>query len=163
MPAFQRYRTPEVDAEAALRYPQIEHLLTDDPNDGPWPPFAHSFHGKYGACWGEANSTFRAFQEYMIKLVTKDTDFPEALANFCAQPHERFDDDCDEPGVQRLEYRLASRGPGSEWASSLQRVFGQPCPEVWSIPSKEEIAYIKTCLGSYTYKYSFWERMKWRL
>ena len=163
MPAFQHYRTPEVDAEATLRYPQFGHLLSEpyDSNDYIWPPFAQSEHGIYGSCRGEANSTFRAFQEYMIKLVVKDTAFPEALASSCAQAHEPFDD--DEPGVQRQEYLLACRGPGSEWASSVQRVLRQPCPEVWSIPSKEEIAYIKTCLGSYTYENSFWERMKWRL
>ena len=101
---------------------------------------------------------FRAFQEYIIKLLTKDTDFPEALASFCAQTHEPPEH--DDPS---LEYRLANVGPGSEWASSLQRVLRQPCPETWSIPSKEEIACIKTCLGSYNYKHSFWERMKWRL
>ena len=163
VPAFQRYRTPELDAEAALRYPQFESLLSApvNPKDDIWPAFAYCWSGGYGSSWGEANSMFRAFQEYMLKLLTKDTDFPEALASFCAQTHERPDD--DEPSVEKNEWLLAGRGPGSEWASSLQRVLSQSCPEVWSIPSKDEIEYIKTCLGSYTYKYSFWERMKWRL
>ena len=77
-----------MDAEVALRYPQFESLLLppDTRNYREWPHFASCEQSLGASTWGEADSVFRAFQSYMIELLSKDTNFPETLAGFYDDP-----------------------------------------------------------------------------
>ena len=161
VPEFQGYKTPEVDAEAALRYPQFKSLLSEMDHEyeyWEYPPWAKRGEYMRGSSWGEADSVFRAFQEYMIKLVSKDTDFPEALAKYFDKPQQY-----PAPAQHGLGYDLWVMGHCFGPVANPPYVLRHPSPELWSIPSKEELVYMKTCLGSVTYRGSFWKRIKWRL
>ena len=160
VPEFQHYRTSNVDDEVALRYPQFKSLLSlpEDEAWYRWPPFAHCDQGLGGSSWGEADSVFRAFQDYMIHLVLRDTDFPEALANFFDEPH------IEPPDLRAWLYRFKAVTDGREFAHFLRRVLRRRSLDPWSIPSKEEFtAHVDTGLSPPLYEDNFWERVRWRL
>ena len=170
-PAFQHYKTSNLDTEVALKYPQFGPLLSMS-DDKPWHhpstelPFAHRGHCRQASSWGEASSVFRAFQDYMIYLLCRDTDFLETLANFYEL--HKF----SSPG--RLGW-LSATGldtDSRELAAFLRLTFHQPGPEPWSIPSKMEFAHIKKTMESLNLgrvdgylidEAGYWERVRWRL
>ncbi|KAL9023515.1 MAG: hypothetical protein Q9196_007154, partial [Gyalolechia fulgens] len=83
-PEFLRYKTSDVDAEIALRYPPFEPLLHQLYDlDGSHHHGIQTVRdgGSLGSSWGQPDSVFRAFQRDMIELLSRDTDFPDALAN----------------------------------------------------------------------------------
>ena len=81
-PTLLHYRTPDVNAKLALRYPQFAPMLQPTQQvavSGLKPCFSSSLHA---SGWGEAESLFIAFQSHMIELLSTGTDFREALLNF---------------------------------------------------------------------------------
>ena len=82
---FRHYLSANLKAKVLLKFPQFELLFHN--------PFFENHllrtaqatfterHGK-GSSWGEANSTYHAFQHYMIELLSRDTDFVETLAKY---------------------------------------------------------------------------------
>ena len=83
-PMFHHYLSPEIQANVTLRFPQFEYLLRlvfDDNPSRNWHPLRP---GPYmnGHSWGEAHSSFRDFQDYLIELLSSQTDYPQALGLF---------------------------------------------------------------------------------
>ena len=162
VPGFQHYRTLDLDAEVALRYPQFKSLLSLPMKETAyrWPPFALGNQGLGGSSWGEADSVFRAFQGFMIHLVSRDTDLPEALAEF----FETQTEPQDPHDLRGWLYRLSATTDRREWASFLRRVLRRRSLDPWIIPSKEELAaHVDTGLSPPIYEGGFWERVRWRL
>lgn len=151
-PTFHPYKTRDVDAKVALRYPQFESLLHLLHDPGEW---LFMIDTDCRCCsWGEAHSAFRGFQDYMIELLSKDTDFPEALANF----YYGLSRGTDIP-------RALGHSHDDRWrerASFVRSALFLSSPEPWTIPSEEDLAQMDATLSPSPRRDNFWERVKWR-
>ena len=115
---------------------------------------------------------FRAFQGYLVELLSRDTEFPEALANlYDRYPLGIYNGDRIDhfPDLDLLdEHDRASAEKSQRYAreraSFLRSKLLLSIPEPWTIPSEDELAQIYTTLGpSYHYHESnSWERVQWR-
>ena len=186
---LRRYKTPEVDAKLALRFPQFQSLLRQplEHSSCIHPDFSVDFNisNDIMCCsWGEARSVFRAFQGYMIELLTSGTDFLEALANFYDVPEEIDDSyinnadhlDQDSQAWRDAQQEIFAKHEqlhGRESLSFLRSVPLLSVPEPWTIPSKDEFAQmdkilgqslyeVRTSFNSYTANLACWERVRWR-
>ena len=164
-PAYLRYITPELLAKVALKYPRFEPLLqlvhtseeyvrTNNPliKEGVY----------YGSSWGEADSMFRDFQDYLIELLSKDTDFFKTYANSC----DRLLRITDEP--RRYQYRVGHTYPrnGDQcWSDRVSFVRSEHLSinlKPWSIPTEHEQAQMRTLQGISSSRGNLWKRLRWR-
>ena len=153
-PAMQRFRTPEMDSKLADRFPRLEPLLHQ-------PPLPSSFVSVFAvdmfrSSWGEPASMYRAFQTYMLELVSKDSDFAEALAEFYhgyVRSMDEFEDDASED--RPTEEMIASWNRNSlelslkesrEKADLVRNGILLSGPEAWAIPSEDRVWEIKKIL-----------------
>ncbi|KAL8758320.1 MAG: hypothetical protein Q9199_001576 [Rusavskia elegans] len=145
---LRRYQTPDVNAKLALKYPVC-----------PVAPLVSRAVGKpsllwESPCWGEADSEFLAFQSYMIELLSTDTDFLEALADFYKTRYTKMLDDpkgslylpvVDEDSRAQREELLRylvekEQKTRRERALFFRSVLSASSPEPWIIPSQKELA-----------------------
>lgn len=155
---LRRYQTPDVNAKLALKYPPFAPLLCQ-----PYDQLAcFNIASEPASSWGEADSSFIAFQSYMIELLSTDTDFREALANFYEKDYARtvpsvFANNPEvwlwegEDARERDEYIRShaeqSQQTGREEASLLRSVLSMSSPDPWMIPSDDELAELNTSAG----------------
>ncbi|KAI4118026.1 MAG: hypothetical protein LQ345_001826 [Seirophora villosa] len=189
---FHRYKTPDVDAKVALAYPQFESLLCQM-YDAKWSRHLISAavgKGGRGSSWGEADSAFRALQRHMIELLSRDTEFPEALASFndYLVRHPPYDPnlhvfeevwDAEERARCKKAYLEEQQQYGREKSSLLRSGLLQSGPEAWHIPSEDELTEIHKSMGLSYREYAqarldlpqssssaaeseAWERVHWR-
>ncbi|KAL8840901.1 MAG: hypothetical protein Q9170_001165 [Blastenia crenularia] len=136
-PTLRQYKTLDVDAKVALRYPQLQPLL-QEPYDLRFKHSRLAFKGCISSSWGVADSVFRAFQGYLLELLSADTNFPEALVN----SYHTF---LEPAGTDVPEDKRRELAQGR--ASFLRNVLFLPSPEPWMIPSEDELAQFYTSLG----------------
>lgn len=154
-PSMQRFRTSEMDSKLAIRYPRLEPLLRQPPD-----LYLHDGMrdmGLWYGSWGEAPSMYRAFQTYMLQLVSKDSEFAEALAQFEDNYIHHMDHFEEDPIDERpTEDRIALMNQEileltqQKWRKRADRVRNGILlsdPEVWAIPSKVQFSEIATSFG----------------
>ncbi|KAL8690126.1 MAG: hypothetical protein Q9218_004358 [Villophora microphyllina] len=151
-PTISLYHTPDMDVKLLLRFPQFE----------PWLQLLRKLQGSGisdGSCRGfltdcpwpdVVDSAFRDFQGYMIELLSRDTDFPEALAKF-------YDAQAQ---VLRSVYRINRLH--QNMATFLNSTLLWSGPEPWTIPSDEELARADEILGPPPWTCSLSKRVRWR-
>ena len=164
---YHRFKTPDLDAKAALRYPQFEPLLhvVRDRRYGQSPLCEPS--GWING-WGAAESTFRGFENYLLELLSEETEYLETSIDLYDR---KFGDYAN---FRLLESRDDLRpGPEpnwgyfdneSEWNSRhvglLRSRYLFSSPQPWSIPSAEELAQMR--LMEEPREEKFRERVRWR-
>ena len=165
-PRLHCYKTPDIDAKVVLRYPQFEPLLHLMHHTGGGKPLLETGSDSYHVSWGEARSQFCEFQDYMIELLARDTDYVETLANFYEGIYQfRESTHYDMQGlIKPMRPIPALRESIDINRATLCRsgLLVEPKPEPWAIPSDEEIVRMDTTLGPSERSSSFWERVKWR-
>lgn len=149
---YRHYMTSDLTAKVALRYPQFAPLLQLIHNEG-----------GYRDCWlgclevsictsyGEASSTFREFLDYLIELLSRDTDFFKVYA-----------DSCDRLSGEPTYSHPDGQPKFSDRASFLRSEHLLSKPEPWSIPTEDERARMSTLKGVTSCEGDFWKRIKWR-
>lgn len=138
VPTLRQYRTANIDAKLAVRYPQFEPLLglPYDDISSFWKRQTFNARvgtGGMGSTWGEADSMFRAFQRYMLEILCRDGLFLEALF-----------ESCDEQIALTEAYNQLYHRQNSLFVRGELLLFG---PEAWITPSEDELAQIHTSLG----------------
>ena len=165
-PRLHRYKTEDIDAKVVLQYPQFEPLLHLMHHTGEGKPLLEIGSDSYHLSWGKAPSQFYEFQDYVIELLARDTDYVETFANFYEGIYQfRDSSHYDAQGlVNPLRPIPALRDSIDVNRATLCRsgLLVKPKPEPWAIPSDEEIIRMDTTLcpsGRYS---NFWDRVKWR-
>ncbi|KAL8880190.1 MAG: hypothetical protein Q9198_002350 [Flavoplaca austrocitrina] len=163
-PTLSHYRTADVNAKLAFRYPQFAPMLQPAQEvafSGLKPCFSSSLHA---SGWGEAESLFVAFQSHMIELLSTNNGFREALVNFYEKEYAaaRERDFAagrstvnDHPGLgederakREREDRLEYHGKiGRDKASMVRRALSMPSPDPWMIPTDSELAQMNMKAG----------------
>ena len=106
-PQFQHYVSAELVAKVSNRFPRLGSLFHE--------PFHHhrvfrpnfTYGPGRGSCWGEAKSTYRTLQHFILNLLASETDFIETLANYY-EDHQRVRDEW-----------VAERDEPIEWDSEI--------------------------------------------
>ena len=160
-PSMQRFKTPGMDSKLAIKYPQFEPLLRQPPN-----PNLHEdkfdIPHKFCNSWGEATSMYSAFQTHMLELVAKDPEFANAIAkfdDFSPRPLEDSEDEYDSSDDITPEAKVKKKISWNEEDLELNRKQWRKRadlvrkgvllsgPEVWTIPSEDQVAELEKILG----------------
>ena len=156
-PRFHGYMTPELLAKVADSYPQFEPLLQlahDPPRtkfDGH--PLVGDLEIGNGSIWGEPGSTFRAFQDHLIELLSKHTDFSEAYASVCDDYSKHSKQPCrlggpyNTTGQNRLHVGASGINSWSDRASFVRSKHLLSSLRPWSIPTEQEHTGMSTLKG----------------
>ena len=137
-PEFHHFVTPDLQAAVALRYPQLECMFhefrkiinSDDWGQLKlWSPFCKPYEEACSS-YGEADSFFRGFQDYILQILFKDTTFHAALLEYCGID-----------SGERIFSMSSGRTGFRETMAHLLRIgSGIPILDPWSIPSERELA-----------------------
>ncbi|KAL8957473.1 MAG: hypothetical protein Q9183_006049, partial [Haloplaca sp. 2 TL-2023] len=183
-PPLAHYRTPAIDTELTLRYPQFAPLLRLPNNVR-----RYSYLSGSNGCpssYGEPHSLFSAFQDYMIRLLSNDPDFRGDVVKFfgtefasyqpgpfadpaTALPMHGVAREDDRPGHEGERFKSYQQN-GLEYASHIRSVLSMPHPEPWMIPSDDEMSQMNASIddfGAYTHNWKdhpggVVDRIRWR-
>ena len=104
---------------------------------------------------------FRDFQDYLIELLSKDTDFFKTYPNSCDLLRIT-----DEP--LRYQYRVGHSYPRNSdqcWSDRASFVRSEHLSinlKPWSIPTEHEQAQMRTLQGVSSSRGNLWKRIRWR-
>ncbi|KAL6720944.1 hypothetical protein ACLMJK_000044 [Lecanora helva] len=129
-------------AKISLKYPEFAPLLHPNPQ---WEePYERQRQRRFtvhyasaSSSWGQADSLFREFRDYLIELLSKDPDFSD----------------------NRI-YSNRRLSPSCASFARSEHLFFSPDP--WSIPTEHERARISTLEENPHRDNSFWKRVRWR-
>ena len=159
--------TPELHAKINFQYPQFEYLLhlVHGAERGHWHPL-RKWSPSSCSTWGEADSSFRDFQDYLIEYLSRDTDFPEALATLYESKPEiamdvSYDDDVSEATDVKLWIVNHYGYSCYNWPVGLRSGHPMSKIEPWSIPSDHELSQFNIPVR-FRDQNDFWQRVKWR-
>ena len=116
---------------------------------GLWSPFSKPYEDACSS-YGEADSLFRGFQDYILQILLKDTTFYAALLDYYANYLRggRFYPWCG-------RYRF-----GSAMAQLLGTGYGIPIFNSWSTPSEPELAKMDQSADPHPLKHEMWRCLK---
>ncbi|KAL8872951.1 MAG: hypothetical protein Q9174_001513 [Haloplaca sp. 1 TL-2023] len=179
-PPLAHYRTPSIDAELTLRYPQLAPVL-HLPN--------HMRRGYTHLCeparsdsstYGEPDSLFSAFQDNMIHLLSETPGFRGDVVNFldtefASHVHVNGQLDMSE---ELRDFRAAFKADriegdkqtGRNYASHVRSVLSMSHPQPWTIPSIDEMSRLHASACQSDGQFETWgqdydgvvDRIRWR-
>ena len=140
------FKSKAVDAKIIQRYPQFESLLPGLR----WRTPLGTVSDRFPDDWGVAESYFRGFQDYVIELLSKETDFINTYVDFCDRKQR---DNC---------YNKKHAFCRPELVPFVRSGFLLSSPKPWTIPSDDELAQLDDVRADSFRESPIWKRVKWR-
>jgi len=140
------FKSKDVDAKITQRYPQFKSLLPRLRGR----EIMGSASDRFPDRWGVAESYFRGFLDYLIEVLSEDTDFINTYVDFCDRQQR---DGC---------YKKKHLFCQPEIVPFVRSEFLLSSPKPWTVPSDDELAQLDDVRADGFRESPVWKRIKWR-